>query len=104
MRVTKFHLLLALISSCLFLSHSVPASARAKQAGSDVLVFINGDQLTGTLVRSSGGTVIFRSTMAGELTVSWSKVQELRSHRKFVVLRKHQKLDHKAVTQMEAGS
>jgi uncharacterized protein DUF481 len=54
----------------------------------DVLVFANGDQLTGTLERGVGDSVVFKSDMTGEVTVPLAKVKELRSSGKFVVLLK----------------
>jgi hypothetical protein len=58
----------------------------------DVIVFTNGDQLTGQLVRGVGESIVFRSDMAGEITVPLSRVQELRSTGSFAVLRKDQKV------------
>lgn len=63
------------------------AFAQAKP-DADVIVFTNGDQLTGHLERVAGGSVVFKSDMAGELTVSVDKVRELRSGAKFAALRK----------------
>jgi len=54
----------------------------------DVLVFTNGDQLTGKLVRADGGSVVFKSDMAGELTISFDKIKELRSSGNFSMLKK----------------
>lgn len=54
----------------------------------DTIVFVNGDQLTGVLVRGVGESVVFKSDMAGEITVPLSKVKELRSSGSFAVLRK----------------
>ena len=54
----------------------------------DILVFTNGDQLTGHLERVAGGSVVFKSDMAGEVTISVNKVKELRSGAKFAALRK----------------
>jgi len=57
----------------------------------DVLVFANGDQLTGKLVSAAGGNVVFASDMAGTLTISFDKIKELRSGSKpaeFALLRK----------------
>ena len=54
----------------------------------DVLVFTNGDQLTGKLVRAHDGNVVFKSDMAGELTISFDKVKELRSSGNFSMLKK----------------
>jgi hypothetical protein len=54
----------------------------------DVLVFANGDQLTGKLLRSAGGSVVFHSDMAGDLTVDWAKIKEIRTAQKFAVILK----------------
>ena len=54
----------------------------------DVLVFTNGDQLTGKLVRADGGSVVFKSDMAVELTISFDKIKELRSSGNFSMLKK----------------
>jgi uncharacterized protein DUF481 len=70
--------------------------AQAAQSDSksepDVLLFINGERLVGHLVRATGDTVTFKSDMAGEVTVEWKKIQELRSSQKFAVVRKDVKL------------
>ena len=52
----------------------------------DVLVFTNGDQLTGKLVNSAGGKVTFHSDMAGDVTVDWAKIKEIRTAQKFAVI------------------
>ena len=54
----------------------------------DVLVFTNGDQLSGVLVRAVGDSITFKSEMAGEITVPLAKVKALRSGGEFAVLRK----------------
>ncbi|HZD49701.1 MAG TPA: DUF481 domain-containing protein [Silvibacterium sp.] len=54
----------------------------------DVLVFTNGDQLTGKLLRSAGGSVVFHSDMAGDLTIDWAKVKEIRTPQQFAVIEK----------------
>ena len=64
-----------------------PASPATKTPP-DVLIFTNGDQLTGKLERATGGDVIFKSDMAGELTIPLAKVKELHSGSEFVALRK----------------
>ena len=58
------------------------------KAPPDVLIFTNGDQLTGKLERATEGNVVFKSDMAGELTVPYSKVKELHSGAEFVALHK----------------
>jgi len=54
----------------------------------DVVIFTNGDQLSGTLERGVGDNIVFKSDMAGELTIPLAKVKELRSTGSFAVLRK----------------
>ena len=43
----------------------------------DTLILNDGEKLIGHLVRSTGSSVRFRSDVLGELTVDWSKIQEL---------------------------
>lgn len=73
----------------MFVLLTVPARAQAKPQ-SDVIVFTNGDQLTGTLEREVGDSVVFKSDMAGEITVSTSKIKDLRTNGQFVVLQKNE--------------
>jgi hypothetical protein len=54
----------------------------------DVIVFTNGDQLSGTLERGVGNSITFKSDMAGEITVPLDKIKQLRSSGSFAVLRK----------------
>jgi hypothetical protein len=54
----------------------------------DVLIFANGDQLTGQFIGTQGDTVTFKSDMAGQITVPWAKVKELRSNGRYAVLEK----------------
>lgn len=63
------------------------ASAKSAPA-KDILVFANGDQLTGKLNSVTAGNVVFASDMAGTLTISIDKVKELRSGAEFALLRK----------------
>src|SRR5206468_4227797 len=79
---------------------SVAAEEKSVASAADVIVFKNGDQLTGTLLREIGKTVVFKSDMVGELTVPTSKVKELRSKGSFAVLKKHEKI---ALTTKEPG-
>ncbi len=70
-----------------------PADAKSEP---DVLVFTNGDQLTGQLVSAAGGNIVFKSDMAGSLTIGFDKIKELRSGTKaaqFALLRKGVKVN-----------
>lgn len=70
---------------------SQPAVGQAKPAP-DVIIFKNGDKLTGTLERGIGDSVIFKSDVVGEVTVPMDKVQELHSAGAFVVIKKDEKI------------
>lgn len=54
----------------------------------DVIVFTNGDRLSGNLVREVGGQVTFHSDIVGTIDVPWSKIKELRTKTKMAVLNK----------------
>src|SRR5260370_1207432 len=71
------------------LQSTAAAQAPAAKPSPDVLIFTNGDQLTGTLVHGVSDSIVFKSEMAGEITVPLSEVKELRSSSKFAVLRKN---------------
>lgn len=84
----RFPLLLAM---ALLVTAFSPAQDTKSKLTPDVLVFTNGDQLTGKLERATSGSIVFKSDMAGELTVSFDKIKELRSGSaasQFAVLRK----------------
>ncbi|MGA8028952.1 MAG: DUF481 domain-containing protein [Bryobacteraceae bacterium] len=66
--------------------------AAASKPGSDVLIFVDGEKLIGHLKSATGSSVVFKSDMAGDVTVEWSKIQELRSSEKFAVIPKSAKL------------
>jgi len=76
------------------------ADKTAKQAAkpsSDLLIFANGDQLTGQLERGVGNSIIFKSDAAGEITTSLDKVKSLHSAGSFAVLRKNSPVSSRAV-------
>ena len=45
--------------------------------GTDVLLFADGERLTGHFVKAAGSSLTFKSDAVGEITVDWSKVKEL---------------------------
>jgi len=86
-------LTILLATSLLYLSPSLQAQSApdAPKPTPDVLVFSNGDQLTGHLEKAMGGNIVFKSDMAGELTIGFDKIKELRSGtsaNQFALLRK----------------
>jgi hypothetical protein len=83
------------VLACCFSTHTrlyAQASDSASKPGTDVLIFVDGEKLIGHLERASGSSVVFKSDMAGEVTVEWSKIQELRSAQKFAAITKNVKL------------
>jgi hypothetical protein len=105
MLILRARLSLFLFAVFLFASTMTRAEDPPKKTEpEDVLVFINGDQMTGKLMHSTGDTVTFHSDMAGDINVSWSKVKELRSQRQFVVLGKDQRWSWRAIRNVPAGS
>ena len=87
---------LPLFATLISLSPFAKSQAAAKPAPAkptpDVLIFENGDQLTGKLERVAAGNIVFASDMAGEVTISVDKVKELKSGAQFALLRKGEKL------------
>ncbi len=83
--------------------HASPAGPPAKPAP-DVLIFTNGDQLSGQLERVTGSSIVFKSDMAGEITVDAGEVKEMRSSGSFALLRKNVRLKRSTVASVETGT
>lgn len=62
----------------------------------DVLTFTDDEMLMGHFVRSDGKTLIFHSEAAGDVTVEWAKVKELRTAGQVAVIEKELKLRRRA--------
>ena len=75
------------IAAAICAAASFPVNAQDKTAP-DVLVLVDGEKLVGKLQSAGGGNLVFRSNLAGEVTVKLSDVQELKSEGKFVVFAK----------------
>ncbi len=60
----------------------------------DVIVFTNGDQLSGKFVNAIGDNVTFHSDIVGDITVEWSKIKELRTDQKVAVIEKSVQIKH----------
>jgi len=89
---------LILAASAISLTTATHAQDKTTKPVPDIIVFTNGDQLTGQLERGVGNSVVFKSDMAGEITVSLDKVKELHSSGSFAVLRKDVRPSRKTVT------
>jgi Protein of unknown function, DUF481 len=75
-----------------FTSTNAAAQTADAKPGVDVLTFTNGDQLTGTLLSESGGSVAFHSDMSGDIKVDWSKIKSLHTGGKYAVITSSDKL------------
>jgi hypothetical protein len=69
------------------------------------LIFTDGEKLIGQLKSAKGDSVVFKSDMAGEITVAWSKIQELRTAHPFAVIGKNAQLrKHTDASQVPQGN
>jgi Protein of unknown function, DUF481 len=68
------------------------AGGGGSKPGPDVVIFTDGEKIIGHLERANDSSVVFKSDMVGEITIDWSKIQELRSPEKFAVIPKGVKL------------
>jgi hypothetical protein len=85
---TTFALVLFVLAALCHSSQLFAAEPDAPKAPPDVLVFTNGDQLSGTFLHEVGGKVTFHSDMVGDVDIEWSKIKELRTQTKMAVLEK----------------
>ncbi len=76
----------AIFSFSVVLFTALAAYAQAPAAGPDQLIFKDGEKLIGHLVSSKASAVTFKSDVAGEVTVDWDKIQELRTGAKFAAI------------------
>jgi hypothetical protein len=75
-----------LLAVCLLPALPTRAADAAAKPKSDVLIFSNGDTLTGKLDHVAGGTVFFASDNAGTVQVPWAKLKELHTEGPFAVI------------------
>ncbi|HTU51130.1 MAG TPA: DUF481 domain-containing protein [Acidobacteriaceae bacterium] len=74
-------------------SSKKPAKVEPKkpEGPKEILIFKNGDQITGKLLNSTGTKIKFDSEVAGEITVPLEKIKELKSDRPFAIVPKEPK-------------
>jgi hypothetical protein len=86
-------LILSVVSGVLFQHPDKGlAQSNAAKPSPDVIIFTNGDQLTGTLQRADGNSFVFKSDVVGEITVSADKIKELHAGGNFVALKNGEKI------------
>ena len=83
-------LLLTALSGLAQSTTKTPAKSAAKNEPEikEELILKNDDRLTGQLLNSTGTEIKFKSELAGEVTVKWENVKELKSKRDFAVVPK----------------
>jgi len=64
----------------------------AVAANAEQVTLKNGDKITGTVVKSDGKTLVFKTDYAGDLTISWAAIQDLSSDKKLFVAARDKKL------------
>ena len=79
-------------ATLIFLTFALCDTSMCHGADLDVLICKDGEKFVGHLVSSKDSSVTFKSDAAGQLTIDWSKIQELHSTAKFAVLPKGVKL------------
>jgi Protein of unknown function, DUF481 len=87
-----------LLASSPLLGFVLPMHAQTPAAPApapDVIVFTNGDQLTGKFLREIGGSVTFHSDIAGDVIVTWDKVKTIHTSQKFAVIQQGQHVSRK---------
>ena len=86
-----------LLGVTLGLTFALPGHAQSAPAAAapapDVIIFTNGDQLTGKLLREVGGSVTFHSDIAGDVTVTWDKIKSIHTSQQFAVIQQGQHVD-----------
>jgi hypothetical protein len=86
------------VQATLVLAFVVPVHAQAPAAAApapDVIVFTNGDQLSGKLLREVSGSVTFHSDMAGDVVVTWDKIKSIHTAQQFAVIQQGQHVTRK---------
>src|ERR1700691_3483835 len=88
--VTLAFLLLTALSGLAQSATKEPVKPEAKKEPEikEELTLKNDDKLTGELLNSTGTEIKFKSDLAGEVTVKWENVKELKSKRDFAVVPK----------------
>jgi hypothetical protein len=93
-----------LISAASVIISSVAAAQTPAKPEPDTMVLNSGEKLIGHLVRSTGGSVRFKSDALGEVNVDWSKIKELHAGGTYAVIPKNATLKKKVKPDVPEGS
>ncbi len=92
MRYTHFAVILLLFGvAAPFQVYGQEAGAGTKSEP-DVLILQDGEKLIGHLQSATSSSVVFKSDLAGAITLDWNKVKELHTSEKFAAVPKNVKL------------
>ncbi|HEY3927931.1 MAG TPA: DUF481 domain-containing protein [Candidatus Koribacter sp.] len=94
----KFFLLL----SPFFLAITAFAADTPKPG--DTVTFVNGEQMSGSLIKVADGKVFFHSDMVGDVSFDWSKVKELHTAKPYAVIAKGVRLHKHGGQQAPEGT
>jgi hypothetical protein len=92
MRYRHFAAILLLLGAATPVRIYAQAAEGASKSEPDVLILQDGEKLIGHLQSATSTSVVFKSDLAGELTLDWSKVKELQTTQTFAAIPKNVKL------------
>jgi len=71
-------------------------------ASAEQVTLKNGDKITGTVVKSDGKTLVFKTDYAGDVSIKWAAIQDLTSDKKLFVATPDKKLVSGTVTTQDS--
>ena len=66
----------------------------ASCAGADILVLEDGERLSGQVVRVTGGTLVFRTTLSGQMMVPMDTVETLATQGNLVISMRDERIHY----------
>jgi hypothetical protein len=90
--VRSHRLVVSLFAQSVIGLASFAADAPKPTGPSDSVTFVNGEQISGQLLKVADGKVFFHSEMVGDVSFEWSKVKELKTAKPFAIIVKGDKL------------
>ncbi|MFL6352163.1 MAG: DUF481 domain-containing protein [Bryobacteraceae bacterium] len=92
--MTQYKCAASLLLYCVVTAHVLNAQTTSpgSKPQSDVLILTDGEKIIGQLQSASDSSVVFKSELLGELTIDWSKIQEIQSPQTFAAVPKGVKL------------
>ena len=72
----------------LWIAGAASVGAQNAKSDPDVLTLVDGEKLIGHLKSATGASIVFKSDLAGDVTVEWKNIQQLHTSEKFAVVPK----------------